>query len=99
MIRTVDEGDLDVDHGIAGDHTVLHGLHDPLLYRHNLFLGARAANRLIHKLKAFSRLLRLKFDHRMPVLAATAGLTYIFSFRRYLLADRFPVRPLGLAPL
>src|SRR5574341_285151 len=97
MIGPIDKGDLDVNHGIAGNHTILHCLFNTLLNRRDIFLGDRAANGLVYELKALARLLRLKFYHRVPILTATAGLSYVFALRSNFLPDCLAVCNLGLA--
>ena len=95
MVRTLDQGDRDVDHGVAGDHAPLGRLDDSLLDGRDILPRNRAADDLVDELEPFPLLTRLDGDPDVAVLAATAGLADVAPFLLHLARDRLAVGDLG----
>ena len=74
MVGAVDEGHLDVDHGVAGDNAALQGLLDALVDRGDVLLGHDAANDSVDELVALALLIGLHVDDRVTILAAATRL-------------------------
>ena len=74
MVGAVDEGHLDVDHGVAGDDATLQGLLDALVDRGDVLLGHDAADDGVDELVALALLVGLHVDDRVTILAAATGL-------------------------
>ena len=74
MIRAIVELDFHVHHGIAGDDTVLHGLHDAFLHCGDEVPGNGAAEDGILELVAFTTRQWLNLDPAIAELATATGL-------------------------
>ena len=74
MVLPVDEGHLDVDHRITGDHALAHVVDDPLLHRGPEVLGDGPPEDLVLPHEALASFGRSDLDHADPVLPVTAGL-------------------------
>src|SRR4051812_9547451 len=98
--RAVDELDLYVHHGIAGQHAVLQRLFHTLLDRADVFLGNRAADDIVPQPEARPGLPGLEVDDDVPVLAAPTRLADELSFDVLdAFAHRFAVGHLGPADI
>lgn len=75
MVRTVEQGDLDVEDREAGDNTGVQGLLDALVDGRDVLLGHDAADDSVDELVAEALLHLLELDDGMAVLTATTGLT------------------------
>ena len=74
MVAAVDQLDLDVDDGVAGEDARVHGLLDALVDRLDVLLRDLAADDLVLELVAGAGLLREQVDDGVAVLARAAGL-------------------------
>ena len=74
-IRTVEQGDLDVEDREAGDNTGVQGLLDALVDGRDVLHGHDAADDSVDELVAEALLHLLELDDGVAVLTATAGLT------------------------
>src|SRR5439155_14172170 len=74
--RAVDEGGLDVDHRVAGDHAARQRVADALLGRLPELAGHGPTHDLGLELEAAPARQRLESDDRVPVLALAAGLPH-----------------------
>ena len=75
MVRTVEQGDLNVEDREAGDNTGVQGLLDALVDGRDVLLGHDAADDSVDELVAEALLHLLELDDGVAVLTATAGLT------------------------
>ena len=75
MVRTVKQGDLDVEDREAGDNTGVQGLLDALVDGRDVLLGHDAADDSVDELVAEALLHLLELDDGVAVLTATTGLT------------------------
>src|SRR5690625_4101642 len=80
MIGTIIERDLDIHHGIAGNHAILHGFLGTLVHSANIFPGHYTAHDIIYKFVTCTFFLWLKAEIHMAVLAAATGLTHELAF-------------------
>src|SRR3954454_23507058 len=74
VVRAVDQLDLHVDDGIAGEDAAAHCLLDALVDRLDVLLRDLPADDLVDELVALARLLREQVDDSVAVLARAAGL-------------------------
>ena len=79
MVGAEGQMDLHIHHGIARQHTGLHGALDALIHRRDILLGDHAAGDLVEELIALAGLVGLHGDTHMAVLALTAGLPGILG--------------------
>ena len=75
VVRTVEQGDLNVEDREAGDNTGVQGLLDALVDGRDVLLGHDAADDSVDELVAEALLHLLELDDGVAVLTATAGLT------------------------
>src|SRR5207245_2382582 len=97
VIRAVGQSHPDVDDRVAGEHTGVERLADPLLDRRNVFPRDGAADDLVLELEALARLVRLHLEVDVAVLAAATGLPHVAALRLGGLTDRLAIGNLGLA--
>ena len=91
MVRTIEHGDADIHHRIAGYNTVVHSFLNTGFHRSDVFFRNSAADNLVFELEAFAGLQRSQFQPAVTILAFTTGLTNEFAFALYALADGFSV--------
>ena len=75
VVRTVEQGNLNVEDREAGDNTGVQGLLDALVDGRDVLLGHDAADDSVDELVAEALLHLLELDDGVAVLTATAGLT------------------------
>ena len=80
MVRAVNHGCPDVDHGETSNHTGLAGLLHAGFCRTDVLLGNDATNNFIDEFESCAWLAWLHFDHHVAVLTFATSLTSIFSF-------------------
>ena len=97
MIGAVEQGDLHVHNGVAGQNTGLHSALDTGVNRRDIFLGDGTAHHGVDELVALAGLVGLHMDLNVTVLALTAGLTGVLGFLIHRLADGLLVGNLGRA--
>ena len=95
VIGAVEQGGLQVDHRVAGQHAVLHGLPQALLNGGEEVLGHRAAEDLLAELQLLA-LARLEADLDVAELAVAAGLLLVAALDLHFLADLLTVGHPGL---
>src|SRR6185503_4090090 len=95
--RSVEQRDLDVDHGIPGVDAGLERLLDPLVDGLDVLARDRAADDLVDELVARALLGRLDPDDRVAVLALAAGLADMTATALRRATDRLAVGDLRLA--
>mgnify|MGYP006878176846 CR=1 FL=1 len=89
MIRTIPQGDLDINDGIAGENTGLHRALDTIVNSGDIFLRDSAANDTVDELITLTGLVGLDLDLDVTVLAVAAGLLLVLAFHFHLFADSF----------
>src|SRR6185437_4378880 len=97
VVGAVEERDLDVAHGIAGEHAAFERLLDALLDRLDELLGDRAADDVVLEDEAGAGGAGLDGDLDVAVLAAAAGLADVLALGLGFGADGLAVGDLGLA--
>src|SRR5438094_4015345 len=97
VVRAVDDGRLDVDDGVAGEHARLHRLLDALLDGGDVLARDDAALGAVHELEAATRRQRLEPQHDVAVLSAAARLADELGLVLDGLPDRSLVGNPGLA--
>src|SRR3546814_6296458 len=97
MVRTVDQGDLEVDHREPGDDARLLGRLEALLDARNVFLRHRAADDLVLEQETGPRLLRLEHQLDAREMAGAARLLLVGVVRLRLRRDGLAVGHLGRA--
>src|SRR5690606_5793286 len=97
VVRAVEQRDLDVDHGIAGQHAAAELLLDALVHRRDVLARNHAADDLVLEQVALARLLRLDLDPDVAELAAATALADEAAFLLHGLADRLAIGDLRLA--
>src|SRR5207253_9239921 len=90
VVAAVVEGDFDIHHLVASEHTAFHGFANALVHRLDEFFGNGAANNVVDELVAFARLVGLDANLGVAVLAASTGLADVLALRLALPADRLP---------
>ena len=97
MIRTIPQGDLDVNDRIACQNAGLHSTLDTVVDSRDVFLRDSAANDGVDELVTLAGLVGLDLDLNMTVLALTTGLTSVLGLLIGLLADGLTVSDLRCA--
>ncbi len=82
MVRTIVQRDLDIHHGIAGQHARLHRALDTGVDGGDIFLGNGAAHDGVDELVALAGLVGLERDLHVTVLAVTTGLARVLGLVR-----------------
>ena len=95
MIRTIPQGDLDINNRIASQNAGLHSTLDTVVDSRDVFLRDRAANDGVDELVTLAGLVGLDLDLNVTVLALTTGLTCVLGLLVGLLADGLTVSNLG----
>ena len=98
MVRTVEEGNLDVNNIEARKHAGEHCTLDACFDGVEVFLGNSAADNIVDEFEALLGI-RLNPDLDMTVLTLTAGLTRILGIRLGSLGDGLAVSNLGLTDI
>src|SRR6185437_715349 len=96
---TVEERDLDIAHGIAGEHAAFERLFDALLDRLDELLGDGTADDVVLEDEPGTGRAGLDGDLDVAVLAAAAGLTDVLALGFGLRPNGFAVGDLGLADI
>src|SRR6266849_6877781 len=97
VVAAVVERRLDVAHRIAGQNAAFHGFLHALVDRLDVYLRHRDAYDFVDEFVSLARLVRIKIDLRVTVLAAATGLPYVLAFRLRVLANGLAIRHLRLA--
>ena len=97
MIRTIPQGDLDVNDRIACQNAGLHSTLNTVVDSRDVFLRDSAANDGVDELIALACLVRLDLDLDVTVLALTTRLTSVLGLLIGLLADGLTVSDLRCA--
>src|SRR5690606_11568356 len=79
MVRTIDEGNLEINHWEASEYTGLHGANNTLFNSGNIFLRNGTTDDLVDELKAVSRFHRLDLEGTVTELTFTTGLTNVLA--------------------
>ena len=96
MIRTIPQGDLDINDGIAGENTGLHRALDTIVNSGDIFLRDSAANDTVDELITLAGV-GLQLDLNVTILALTAGLAGVLGLLVGFLANGLAVSNLGSA--
>ena len=97
MIRTIPQGDLDINNRIACQNAGLHSTLNTVVDSRDVFLRDSAANDGVDELVTLTGLVGLHLDLNVTVLALTTGLTCVLGLLVGLLADGLTVSNLGCA--
>ena len=97
MVRTVENGNLNVNNRIAAQDTGLHSFLDTCVDRSDELLRDAAADCLVNELVTLTGLLGLKSEPAVTVLTVTTGLTYELTLSFNSSSDRFLIRNLRCA--
>ena len=95
MIRTIPQGDLDINNRIACQNASLHSTLNTVVDSRDVFLRDSAANDSVDELVTLAGLVGLDLDLNVTVLALTTGLTCVLGLLVGLLADGLTVSNLG----
>ena len=87
MIRTIPQGDLDINNRIACQNASLHSTLNTVVDSRDVFLRDSAANDSVDELVTLAGLVGLDLDLNMTVLALTTRLTCVLGLLIGLLAD------------
>ena len=99
MIRTIPQGDLDVNDRIACQNAGLHSTLDTVVDSRDVFLRDSAANDGVDELITLTGLVRLDLDLDVTVLALTTRLTSVLGLLIGLLADGLTVSAMPIFSL
>src|SRR5262245_20501786 len=97
VVRAVEDGDLDVDHRVAGIDAGLEGLGDALVDRAHVLARDGPADDLVDELVARALLVGLGVEDDVAVLALAAGLAHEAAVALRGAADRLAVADLWAA--
>ena len=97
MIRTIPQGDLDINDRIASQNAGLHSTLDTIVDSRDVFLRDGTANDGVDELVTLAGLVGLDLDLNMTVLALTTRLTCVLGLLIGLLADGLTVSDLRCA--
>ena len=97
MIRTIPQGDLDINNRIACQNAGLHSTLNTVVDSRDVFLRDSAANDGVDELVTLTGLVGLDLDLNVTVLALTTGLTCVLGLLVGLLADGLTVSDLRCA--
>ena len=95
MIRTIPQGDLDINNRIACQNAGLHSTLNTVVDSRDVFLRDSAANDSVDELVTLAGLVGLDLDLNVTVLALTTGLTCVLGLLVGLFADGLTVSNLG----
>ena len=96
MIRTIPQGDLNINDGITGENTGLHRALDTIVNSGDIFLRDSAANDTVDELITLAGV-GLQLDLNVTILALTAGLAGVLGLLVGFLANGPAVSNLGSA--
>ena len=91
MIRTIPQGNLDINNRIASQNTGLHSTLDTVVDSRDVFLRDGTANDGVDELVTLAGLVGLDLDLNMTILALTTGLTCVLGLLVGLFADGLTV--------
>ena len=97
MIRTIPQGDLNINNRIACQNASLHSTLNTVVDSRDVFLRDSAANDSVDELVTLAGLVGLDLDLNVTVLALTTGLTCVLGLLVGLLADGLTVSDLRCA--
>src|SRR5207253_6451302 len=97
VVGTVGQPDLDVDHGVAGEHAGIERLAHALLHGRDVLTRDGAPHELVFEDDTAARLVGLDLEVDVAVLTAAARLPYEPALGLGGPADRLPVGDLRLA--
>src|SRR5262249_42146977 len=95
--RAVDNGDFDIDDGVASQNTSSHRLFDPVDDSRDVFFWNSAPDDIVFNFDAFAAFVRLEGNHGVSILSPTAGLADELAFAFGGFGHRFPVSNLRSA--